>query len=340
MPLTLALHEGAAAALGPRLAEAAPGARLALYDAAGALTLDGAPVRPETTEVDLLWLSPHLLHAAPDRAAALAAAFDLMHRLARLGALETFNAGLDDPRYAALAARGVAIQNSSAQGVAIAEYVMAQVLALTQPILAQRALQAERRWQITPFRELSRTSWLILGWGPIGRAVAARARAFGAKIAVVRRSPEGTEGADRAGTLADLPALLPEADVIVLACPLTAATRGLAGPAFFAAAKPGAILVNVARGGLIARDALLAALDAGRLSAAVLDVFEAEPLPADDPLWAHPAVRVTAHTSFAGDGTEGRWNDLFLENAARLARGEPLARRVAPADLAPPPPAP
>ena len=95
-----------------------------------------------------------------------------------------------------------------------------------------------------------------------------------------------------------------------------------------------AILVNVARGGLIDDAALIAALDNGRLSTAVLDVFHQEPLPQDDPLWSHPKVRVTSHTSFAGSGVRARWDQLFLETIARYVQGQPLAQEVDPSDLA------
>lgn len=334
MTVTLAVHRDALEALGDRLQAAAPGARLAVYDASG-VRVEGAAVDPAALDVDLMWLSPHVLREAgvPDREAAMGGAFALAHGLRSLNVLETFNAGLDDPRYAGLARAGVTVCNSSAQGVAIAEYVMAQVLALMQPVERQRALQAERRWEVTPFRELSRTSWTILGHGPIGAALAVRAKAFGAEVAVVRRSPERPEAADRVATLADLPDLLPAADVTVIACPLNAETRGLFDAAMLARMKPGAVLVNVARGPILEEAALPAALDAGRPGVAVLDVFEAEPLPEDHPFWAHPKIRVTGHTSFAGDGTAGRWEALFLENAGRLARGEPLARTVDPRDL-------
>ena len=97
--------------------------------------------------------------------------------------------------------------------------------------------------------------------------------------------------------------------------------------------KPGATLVNIGRGGLIVDHALLAALDRGRLDTAVLDVFRTEPLPKDDPLWSHPGVRLTAHTSFNGDGVQDRWDALFIDNIARYARGVPLAREVDPADI-------
>jgi len=120
---------------------------------------------------------------------------------------------------------------------------------------------------------------------------------------------------------------------VVLACSLNDQTRGLVDSAFLAAAKPGAILVNVARGGVIDDSALIAALDRGQVATAILDVFHTEPLPVDDPLWAHPGVRLTPHTSFAGDGVQGRWDALFIDNIGRFARGEPLARVVDPTEL-------
>ena len=97
--------------------------------------------------------------------------------------------------------------------------------------------------------------------------------------------------------------------------------------------KPGAILVNIARGGVVDDDALLAALDAGQVETAILDVFNTEPLPEDHAFWRHPNIRLTPHTSFFGDGVEGRWDRLFLDNIARYAAGETLIREVDPADI-------
>ena len=185
----------------------------------------------------------------------------------------------------------------------------------------------------TPFREISRTNWLIIGYGPIGQELAKRVKAFGATTAVVRRSPETSDLVDKAGTMADLETFLPTADVVVLACALNDDTRGFADERFFAALKENAILVNVARGALIDDAAMIAALDRDGFANAVLDVFHQEPLPEDNPMWSHPKVRVTPHTSFAGNGGQARWDQAFLDNVARFVNGEPLDAEVDPKDI-------
>ena len=122
--------------------------------------------------------------------------------------------------------------------------------------------------------------------------------------------------------------LLGEADVVVLACGLNASTRDLANAAFFAAMKPGAYFVNIGRGGCVDETALLAALEGDRPGLAILDVFKQEPLPSDSPLWAHPKVRITAHTSPSSMGTLRRGDELFLENLKRYAAGQKLINEV------------
>jgi phosphoglycerate dehydrogenase-like enzyme len=294
----------------------------------GKFLIDGAAVAPGEAEVDYFWLSSHV--NADD---ARNTAFETVLACKSVDVLQTFNAGLDDPVYKKIAARGTRIINSSAQAVAISEYVMAHVLSLFHPIDLQREQQSAKHWEITPFRELSLTNWLIVGYGPIGQAIAKRVKAFGATTTVVRRSPQTSELVDQAGTMADLQRLLPQADVIVLACSLTEQTRGFADESFFAAVKRDAVLVNIARGALIDDTAMLAALDGERLATAVLDVFHTEPLPKDDPLWSHPKVRLTPHTSFAGNGGRGRWDQLFLDNLNRFVNGEALEGEVDPKDI-------
>lgn len=328
MTVTVALFDAARERLAARLDALDLDIELRTFDKDGNFNIGGAKMPAGEVEVDYLWLGPDLAGGALGNLP-----FDIALACKKVGVLQTFNAGLDNPAYKKISDKGVRICNSSAQSVAIAEYVMAHALSMIHPIDEQRALQARKEWKRTPFREVANTTWLIVGFGPIGTETAKRAKAFGATINVIRRSPATSEIVDAAGTMADLAKFVPAADVIVLACALNNETRKFADETFFAGVKEGAILVNIARGALIDDAAMIAALDRGQLAGAALDVFDPEPLPADNPLWSHPKVRVTAHTSFGGDGTRLRWDELFFDNLPRFVRGETLLHEVDPADI-------
>lgn len=328
MPVTVAMYEDSLAHIGERLNALDLDVDIVTFNQHGQFSIGNKDIPPEDVAVDYFWLSAHLNNGDLREKA-----FDVVLACKSVDLLQTFNAGLDHPFYRKAAEKGIRLCNSSAQGVAISEYVMGQVLSVLQPIEHQRAIQATRTWERTPFREISRTNWLIIGFGPIGQEVAKRAKVFGAGTMVIRRTPKVSETVDQSGTMDDLANFLPTADVILLACPLNAETRGFADAAFFDKAKNGAILVNIARGGLIDDAALINALDQNRLKTAILDVFHTEPLPTDDPLWSHPKVRLTPHTSFAGDGVQARWDRLFLDNIQRYTKNEPLAQLVNPADI-------
>jgi phosphoglycerate dehydrogenase-like enzyme len=325
MPITLGMFDASYAHIGDRLRALGLDVAIRTFGQDGMFLVDGKKVPPRDVALDYVWLSSHInADGFRDRA------FDILLGCKSIGVLQTFNAGLDDPFYRKLSAKGTRICNCSAQGVAIAEYVLGQVLALFQPIEQQRAMQAARQWKITPFREIWRTNWLIIGFGPIGQEIARRVKAFGASTSVVRRTPQASPLADQVGTSADLAKFLPAADVVVLACSINDDTRGMADAKFFAALKEGAVLVNIARGGLIDDAAMLTALDAGKPATAILDVFQEEPLPATNRLWSHPRVRLTSHTSFAGSGGRYRTDQLFLDNIGCFARGETLILEVNP----------
>lgn len=328
MAATVAMYDKSYAHIRERLDALKLDIDVITFGGDGQFQIDGKAVSPAEIDVDYLWLSTHL---NPDNAQKTA--FELAQACKSVKVMQTFNAGLDNPVYKKISDKGVRICNSSAQAVAIAEYTMAHVLSLLHPIDLQREQQARKEWKMAPFREIWRTNWLIIGYGPIGQELSKRAKAFDASTTVVRRSPATSELVDKAGTMADLGEFLPEADVIVLACPLNDETRGFADAEFFAAVKPGAILVNIARGKLIEDTAMIAALDDGRIAHAVLDVFHTEPLPQDDPLWTHPKVRLTPHTSFAGSGGRARWDELFLDNLTRFVKGEPILSEVPPSDI-------
>jgi phosphoglycerate dehydrogenase-like enzyme len=242
--------------------------------------------------------------------------------------VQTFNAGLDGPHFRQMFDRGIKIANSSAQAPSIAEYVLAHVLAEWHPLARQRENQRAHRWGRIPFREMGDAHWLIIGFGHIGREIARRVRPFGSRITAVRRTQTLEPLMDAIAPPAALPDLLPQADIVVLAVGLSADTANMANAGFFARMKPGSILVNIGRGGLLDEDALLAALDKNAPAVAILDVFREEPLPTTSPLWDHPKLRLTPHTSAGGHGTLLRGDELFLGNLPRYARGEPLVNEV------------
>jgi phosphoglycerate dehydrogenase-like enzyme len=149
-------------------------------------------------------------------------------------------------------------------------------------------------------------------------------RAFDARVIGVRRNPSGDEPVDHMITPAEMLAVLPEADVVVLAAPATDETQHLVDARFLGAMRERALLVNVARGALVDERALIAALDSGRPAHAVLDVTEVEPLPPASPLWSHPNVTVTPHTSGGGTGRYRRAADVFAANLRRYTSGGQL----------------
>ncbi|WP_310538759.1 NAD(P)-dependent oxidoreductase [Phenylobacterium sp.] len=247
--------------------------------------------------------------------------------------MQTFNAGIDAPIFKSVMAKGVRLSKSNAQAVAIAEYVLAHALALIAPIAAQRDLQAKKEWKSTPYREISQTRWTLVGAGAIGTEIAKRAKAFGVHLTIVRHSDKPAELADATIAMAGLPQVLPQSDVVVLACALNDDTRDMADDAFFGAMKPGAILINIGRGGLVDEDALKRGLDAGKPGHAVLDVFQVEPLPAESWMWDHPNVRISAHTSNSGQGTAARGDQLFVDNLQRFLAGETLINEASPSEV-------
>jgi phosphoglycerate dehydrogenase-like enzyme len=225
-----------------------------------------------------------------------------------------------------MAARRARLTNSHGQALSIAEYVVTEVLVHYQHRAERVRAQAEHRWQPVPFRELGLTHWLIVGFGAIGQAVAQRVRPFGATVTAVDQVARPL--ADRTFPLSAVRDLAPEADVVMLALPLTDETAGVADARLFGAMKSDAVFVNVGRGGLVDEAALLAALDAGAPAHAVLDVVVTEPLPGDSPLWDHPRVVLSAHTAALGSGHQARNDAAFLANLARFVAGQALESEV------------
>nr|WP_290428752.1 D-2-hydroxyacid dehydrogenase [Defluviimonas salinarum] len=190
--------------------------------------------------------------------------------------------------------------------------------------------QAERRWTAGRVTPIEGRTLLILGLGQTGQAVARRARAMGMTVLGVRARPQPTNHVDEVHGMEALPALWPRADFVLVSVPLLPSTRGLVGTDAFAAMKPGAVLIDVSRGGVCDEPALIAALQDGPLKGAALDVFATEPLPADHPLWAMENVILTPHCSSVYDGWAEKSVAMFAENLDRYRRGAALHNIVDP----------
>jgi phosphoglycerate dehydrogenase-like enzyme len=289
----------------------------------GAVSLNGAPVSPEDAAPEVGWTNADLFGDAPIRAYISA-----LLKSPNLKWVQSGAAGFDDPIFRRIVEKGARLTTNHSQAVGISEYVLASVLDHLQRGSERRAAQAEGRWARLPYREVAGSHWLIVGFGAIGQAVARKARAFDARVTGVRRSPGSHDAADAMATPDELQYVLGDADVVVLCAPLSSGTTNLVDAKFLAAMKPGSVLVNVGRGGLIDEAALLAALDKGVPEQAILDVFATEPLPADSPFWRHPRVTLTGHASALGSGLAARGDALFLANLAGYLAGEPLANAV------------
>ncbi len=211
----------------------------------------------------------------------------------------------------------------------IAEYVLGAML-LHEKRLDQVTVRSHASWQRHELGTLEGKMLGLAGYGAIAQAVAVRARAFGMHVAAWRRS--AWSGADAEVLRVDsLDALADLSDHLVLALPLTGATRHCVDAGLLAAPRPKLHLINIARGGLVDQGALLAALDAGRLGFATLDVSEPEPLPVGHPLYSHPRIRLTPHISWSGQAGRTRLTNQILDNLTAYGRGAALRDVVDPA---------
>ena len=302
-----------------------PGMEPLLMDGDGALRLPaGERLHRDAADADVAWGTSDLfVEGGPGRAF-----FAVVRTLPSLRWFQSPAAGFDGPVFTELAARGVRVTTTHVNDIPIAEYVLRSVLDHFQAAAEWREAQKRRQWTTHQYREVYGTTWLVVGLGSIGGSVARRAAAFGATVIGCRRHPDPEDPADRVVTPAQLSSVVGEADVVVLATPSTAETRGLVDDDFLRAMKPESVLVNVARGNVVDESALLAALDHGVPEAAILDVFAIEPLSTDHPFWTHPAVTVTPHNSAGGTGRFRRQAHAFAKNLDRYLSGEPLLHEV------------
>jgi len=184
--------------------------------------------------------------------------------------------------------------------------------------------QRNGKWSQKSWVEINGGTWLIIGFGSIGGEIAKRARPFGVEVIGARRTEADDARADRMITMDTLGEVLPTADVVVVACPLTDETRGLVDKRFLDQMKDDSILVNVSRGPVVNTGDLLEALDSGKSLKAILDVFDSEPLDPSSPLWNHSGVTLTSHIAGAGSGITKRGDDVFIEQLDAYLSGRPL----------------
>ncbi|TDD42635.1 3-phosphoglycerate dehydrogenase [Nonomuraea terrae] len=266
------------------LLAALPDAEIVLGDWTGALVMDAEAVR-----------------AAP-----------------RLAFVQQPSVGVDGHDLGALAAAGVPLANTpGVSAVAVAEWCLAATLALLRKLVAGDAAVRAGEWPQQSLRpgELHGSRVGVVGYGAIGAAAAGMFRAMGCEVSYWSRTPRQDPG------FADLETVVGGSDVVVVAIALSDETRGLVDPRRM---KQGSLLVNAARGPIVDRDGLLAALREGHLAGAALDVFEAEPLPSGDPLREFPQVLLSPHVAGVTSGVTGRLIGAVFANLAAAVEGRPI----------------
>ena len=213
----------------------------------------------------------------------------------------------------------------------MAWYVLGAMIALTMKFPRFLRQQVRHEWHWDRVDVVAGSTVCVVGLGHIGREVARLCASLGLTVVGTRAHPQPTPHVARVFAGDDLHEALSGADYVVMTTPRTPATLGMIDAAAFAAMKPGARLIDVARGGIVVADELIAALQSGHLAGAALDVFEPEPMPADCPLWDMENVMVTPHSSGVFPGWDMKALELFAENLKGHLAGQPLFNVVDPA---------
>lgn len=222
--------------------------------------------------------------------------------------------------------------SAGVHGLPLGEFAMMGTLNGLKRSAELAADQAAKHWPElrTPTRLARGSNVVITGLGEIGLETARLARALGMNVSGTKRTVEPIEGIDTVTDTAGLPGLVATADILINTLPGTPYTEKMINAEIFNAMKPGTIVVNVGRGTVIDEDALLEALNNGQVSYACLDVFAVEPLPEASPLWEHPRVMVSPHTSALSSAENRLIAERFMENLARFQTGTELLHTVDP----------
>jgi phosphoglycerate dehydrogenase-like enzyme len=326
MPLRILLSRAAIDKLGPQLRQLLGAREHELL----------APDDARAGSADLAFMSRDLTGLSTKHKVlpATQQAYDALLAARGLRWVHIHSAGADRPVYQELLQRGVQVTTSSGGNApVVAQTALLGLLALARHWPLLLAAQREHRWAPLmasgPPRDLQGQTAVVVGWGPVGRELGRLLQALGMKVVVVRRTEPTAPAQVPMVAHTRLREVLPAADWLLLACPLTPQTRGLIGAEELALLPPHCGLVNVARGEVVDEAALVATLRARRIAGAYLDVFAQEPLPPDSPLWDLPNAIVTPHSAGSSDGNEQRVAQMFLDNLGRWLRGEALANLAA-----------
>jgi D-2-hydroxyacid dehydrogenase (NADP+) len=328
-PLTLLLSAHALKTGGTRIEAAVPAGGLAFRTAEEALAADGP------CEADIAFMTREVTgRSSKDNPTPELKGFETaLRKSPGLKWLQIHPAGAERPIYRELRGRGVKVTTASgATAVTVAHSTLGALIALNRrfPLLAdaQRRHAWEPRLGERAPRDLKGQCAVIVGLGPIGRNIAGLLKMLGMKVIGARRNAEPVEPCDRTIVYDRLIDALPEADWLILCCPASPATRGIANATAIAAMPIGSHFINVARGEIAVEQDVIAALQSGHLAGAYLDVFEREPLDPASPLWDMPNVIVSPHTASHSLGQNEAIFGIFLDNLARFRSGAGLRNDV------------
>ena len=244
-----------------------------------------------------------------------------IRRFTQLKYVQLTSAGMDRVPLDYIQHNGITLHNAAGvYSIPMAEWTLMRILELYKNAENTFENQKIRRWEKDRFwQELAGKTACIVGFGAYGMETAKRLKSFGVTVTVVNRTEKESPWADAFFPLEALDTALGQADIVILAIALTEQTRHLINEERFAAMKQNALFLNAARGSLVDEDALLHALQAGKLSGAALDVFETEPLPADSALWRTQNLLLSAHNSFVGERNHHRLMNVVLNHLKEIS---------------------
>ncbi|MGN6714883.1 D-2-hydroxyacid dehydrogenase [Anaerocolumna jejuensis] len=240
------------------------------------------------------------------------------------------SAGVEKLPLKELKERGILATNTSGvHAVTIAEYVMGGLLVMSHHYDRYLPLMKEKKWgELISGEDMEGKTILIIGAGHIGSEIGRKAGAFDMQVFGLKRTPCEIDGFDGVYSMDKLKEMLPKADYVVMAAPLTQETYHLIGEEEFALMKKEAVFVNIARGDTVEEEALIAALREGRIQGAVLDVFHEEPLPEASPLWELDNVLITPHSSAISKNVIKKIIRMFKESYEKYKKGETLINEL------------